>query len=524
MHSNKETDKSNSNKSINKNITLSSKLSLNLTKLKEFLGNSSDIVIKRLQFHHHEIAFVYITGLIDQKETRNLIKSAKLEFVRLEQTAPDEDMMKIMKEMLSEGELQQLTELEQIIPLLLSGNLVVLGDGWSCALIVEVAGGKIREVTPPQSQTVVRGPKDSFTESIQTNQALVRRRIKSPNLHVKSLTIGNITNTSVSLMYIDGIVNPKVLNQVIKKMEKIEIDGVLESGYIESFIEDKAFSPFPTILSTERPDIVAGNLLEGKVAILTDQTPFALVVPATFFSFFQSIEDYAQRFDISTFIRILRYIIFFVSMVTPALYIALMTYHPEMLPTQLAISLSAQREGVPFPTVVEAILMEMVIEALREAGIRSPSPLSVMISIVGAIVIGSVAIEATIVSPVMVMVVATTAIASFATPNYSLAISARIIRFGLMLLAAALGLFGITIGLIFLTVHMNTIRSFGTPYLAPFAPFELQDQKDSILRAPLWALNLRPKSILRKDDLRIPKGQKPKPSTSMDDEGNKNNE
>jgi spore germination protein KA len=517
MHPDQKTNKNESN--AKQDTTLKISLMSNITAIKEFLGNSSDLIIQQLSFDDNQIAFLYITGLVNDKQTKDIIKTAKMEYVQLKQSSLYKNFFEIIKDTVSIGDTKEQTDLEHIAHSLLSGSLIVLVDEWTTALIVDVSGGEVRAVSTPQSQTVVRGPKDSFTESIQTNQALIRRRLKSPNLRVKSMEIGNISNTTVSVMYVEGIVNPQLLDEVVKKLEKIEIDGVLESGYLESFIEDNAFSPFPTVLSAERPDLVAGNLLEGKVAILTDQTPFALVVPATFFAFFQSIEDYAQRFDISALIRMLRYVIFFVSMVTPALYIALMTYHPEMLPTPIAISLSAQREGVPFPTVIEALIMEIVIETLREAGIRSPSPLSVMISIVGAIVIGSVAIEASIVSPVMVMVVATTAIASFATPSYSLAISARIIRFGLMLLAASFGLFGITLSLIFLTVHMNTLRSFGTPYLAPFAPFLLQDQKDSIFRFPLWTLSLRPKSIVAKTDLRIPKGQKPEPSINNKDEG-----
>lgn len=504
--------------------TLKPNLMSNLTRIQEYLGYSSDLIIQQLPFDESQIAFLFITGLVDDKQIKDIIKTAKKEFVQLNQLSLYENSLEMINETITVGDTKKQSDLEQIIHSLLSGNLVVLESGQSSALTISVTGGEVRDVMTPQSQTVVRGPKDSFVESIKTNQALIRRRLKSPNLHVKTLHIGNVSNTVVSIVYLHGIANPTLVEEVEKKLKKIEIDAVLESGYIESFIEDKTFSPFPTVLSTERPDIVTGNLLEGKVAILTDQTPYVLMVPATFFSFFQSIEDYAQRFDISTFIRLLRYVIFLVSIITPALYIALMTYHPEMLPTPLTINLSAQREGVPFPTVVEALLMEIVMETLREAGIRSPSPLSVMISIVGAIVIGDVAIAAGIVSPVMVMVVATTAIASFATPHYSLAISARLIRFGLMFLAAGFGLFGITMGMIFLTVHMNTLRSFGTPYLAPFAPFRWKDQKDTIFRAPLWALNYRPQSITKKLDLRIPKGQQPVPSIDHEIEGNETNE
>ena len=344
---------------------------------------------------------------------------------------------------------------------------------------------------------------------------MVRRIINNPNLWVESMKIGTVTNTDVSIMYLNGIVDDKVVKEVRKRLKSIHIDSILESGYIEQLIEDQAMTPFPTINNTERPDMVAGNLLEGKVAIFINGTPFVLLVPALFIQFFQSVEDYYNRFDIASATRFLRIVVFMISLVGPALYIAATTFDQEMIPTQLLIAIAAQRETVPFPAFIEALIMEITFEILREAGIRMPKAIGSTISIVGALVIGQAAVQAGIVSPAMVMIVSITAIASFATPSYSIAISARLLRFGFMVSAAILGLYGIILALFILIVHLCSLRSFGVPYMSPLAPFIPSEIGDTIIRRPLWAMDKRPKlSSNSKNPNREEDNQKPQPPES----------
>ena len=269
-------------------------------------------------------------------------------------------------------EVNVVTSWNELIMSVLSGDTVILINGWAQGISGSTRGGEFRAITEPSSQVVIRGPKDGFTESIGTNISLVRRRIKSPNLWLEHMKIGAVTQTDIGIMYIKGIVNDKLVEEVKDRLQAIEIDAILESGYIEQLIQDETFTPFPTMLNTERPDSVAGNLLEGRVAIFVDGTPFVLVAPTTFFLYFQSAEDYYQRFDIGLAIRLLRYLAFFISLLGPSIYIAAITFHQEMIPTPLLISLAAQRDGVPFPTFVEAVMMEITFEILREAGVRMP--------------------------------------------------------------------------------------------------------------------------------------------------------
>jgi hypothetical protein len=283
----------------------------------------------------------------------------------------------------------------------------------------------------------------------------------------------------------------------------------LGSGYIEEFIEDAPFSPFPQIQNTERPDVVCASLAEGKIAIVVDNTPFVLIVPMTFWTGLQAAEDYYERFLYTTFIRWVRFALLNIALFFPSLYVAITTFHPQLLPTNLIISVAAAREGIPFPAVVEAIIMEFMFEALREAGIRLPKPVGSAVSIVGALVIGQAAVQAGIISAPMVIVVAATGIASFGIPRYNLGIAYRMLRFPILILAGMLGIFGVIVGAISILIHLVTLRSFGVPYLSPLAPRGNGSLKDVLVRAPRWSMNERPTFIKGKDNERIPENQKP---------------
>ncbi|MDF2903620.1 MAG: GerA spore germination protein [Bacillus sp. (in: firmicutes)] len=474
-----------------------------LQKIKDTFVKSTDVIVREFKVRTEKsikAVIIYTDGLADTTAIQNFILESlmndashpnlKNEFLHHHSLF---DWVK--NSLLTIGDIREVNNFTDLYTSVLSGNTVILLDGYSGAISASTGGWEDRGVSETASQTVVRGPRESFSENIRTNTALIRRKIKDSNLLCEQKQIGRITKTNIAVMYIKGIVTDSVVEEVHQRLDRIDIDGILESGYIEELIQDDTYSPFPTISNTERPDVVAGNLLEGRVAIVVDGTPFVLLVPALFIQSFQVAEDYYQRADVATLLRMLRIICFLIALVGPSFYIAVTTYHQEMLPTPLLISLAAQREGVPFPAFVEAVMMEITFEILREAGIRMPRAVGQAVSIVGALVLGQAAVEAGIVSASMVIVVSITAIANFVFPAYNMAIAVRILRFGMMMFAATFGLYGITIGLLALLLHLNSLRSFGIPFMAPFGPFILEDQKDTIFRLPQWALFSRPRLI-----------------------------
>ncbi|MFP3126205.1 spore germination protein [Ectobacillus funiculus] len=503
-----------SHSSSNEKRPLDINLQNNLCIVKEAVGNSSDIIIRELYVGQEavKVAILYTEGLADSKSVSNFI----LESIMLDSVPhfSHNNAIQILKDhALAVGAVKDATDIDTLLTAILSGDTAIMIDGFSQCLILGMKGWKDRGVTEPATQNVIRGPREAFSETLRTNTALIRRRIKDPNLRLETKPVGRVTKTDVAIMYIKGIANEKIVEEVQNRIDRIDIDGILESAYIEELIQDETFTPFPTISNTERPDVVAAALLEGRIAILVDGTPFVLVVPSLFAQYFQSAEDYYQRSDLGL-IRILRYLCFFLALLAPSLYIAITTFHQEMLPTHLLISLAAQREGVPFPAMVEAFLMEVTFEILREAGIRMPRAIGQAVSIVGALVIGQAAVEAGIISAAMVIVVSMTAIASFVFPSYNMAISVRLLRFVFMLLSATYGLFGITVGLFLLVLHLASLRSFGVPYMSPFAPFIPSDQKDAMFRFPLWAMFSRPHLINQKNIIRQQQASEAKPRKS----------
>ncbi len=355
----------------------------------------------------------------------------------------------------------------------------------------------------PTTQNVIRGPKEGFVEKTDVNISLVRRRLKTKDLRVENLTLGSVTNTKISLMYLDKIAKKEIIDEIRRRLNSIKIDSILDSGYIEELIKDDRYSFFPEFMNSEKPDSVVAGLLEGRVAIFVDGNAYVLTAPALFVDFLQVSEDYYHHFIVSTFIRMLRYISAFLTLFVPAGFIALVTFHQEMIPTPLLISIASQREGIPFPAFVEAIMMEGVFEILREAGIRMPRVIGPAISIVGALVLGQAAVEAGIVSAAMVIVVSITAISSFVIPNYSMAYAIRIIRFAYMLLAGMFGLYGIFMGIIALILHLCKLKSIGVPYMTPIAPKTRYGTKDTIIRYPLWLNKTRPAGISVSNSPRI---------------------
>ncbi|WP_458415271.1 spore germination protein [Schinkia sp. CFF1] len=488
---------------------LSKNLEENQQVLQLMYKNCSDVIFRLFTIGSRlKALLIYIEGLSNIEE----IDKSVLSPLMRQSTREVFDFQIILEQDLPVSSVKQVTSYREVIAQISTGNPVILIDGELVGFSVGLAKMEKRSIEEPMAEPVVRGPRDGFTETITTNTSLLRRKIKSPDLKLKALEIGRQSQTQVIIAYMEGIADPTLIEEVTNRLERIDIDAVLESGYLEEFIEDYPFSPFPQVLSTERPDVAISNIMEGRVAILVDGTPFALVVPTTLYSLLQSAEDYYQRFLIGTLIRWLRYSFLLMALLLPSVYVAILTYHQEMIPGTLLFSIAKSREEIPFPALVEALLMEITFEALREAGIRLPKQVGSAVSIVGALVIGQAAVSAGLVSAPMVMVVAVTGIASFSIPRYSAAIAFRMLRFPIMFLAGTLGLLGIMLGLIAIIVHLCSVRSFGVPYLSPLAPMKAPEMKDVLIRAPWWSLRTRPRLTGDYNKYRQTSGQKPDPS------------
>ncbi|MBU5355965.1 spore germination protein [Paenibacillus silvae] len=468
----------------------------NIAYCKNKMGNSNDLMIRPLQtLHKWASVLLYVDGLVDVQVLNTAILQTLMQERGLPDfSADDEHLSYLQNDVLTAGEVLYVEDMDDAIHSMLAGDVILLLEGSTRGLKIGASGWEDRPVGEPVSQTVVRGPMEGFTENIRTNTALIRKRIRDPQLWIEERVIGHVTKTRVAVVYLEHIVNEDVVKELRSRLDGIDIDSILESGYIEELVQDKTKTIFPTMYNSERPDAVSAALLEGRVAIIVDGTPFVLLVPALFVQFFQSPEDYYQRADISTLIRMIRYLSFFIAMLAPSFYIAISTFHQEMLPTNLLISLAAQREGVPFPAFIEALLMELTYEILREAGIRIPKTVGQAVSIVGTLVIGQAAVDAGVVSAAMVIIVSITAISSYVIPENGLSISVRILRFVLMILAAAFGFYGILIVLLITVTHLCNLRSFGVAYMTPFAPYIQKDLKDTIFRVPWTRMKTRPLS------------------------------
>ncbi|BCV22496.1 spore germination protein [Moorella sp. Hama-1] len=497
---------------------LTAELKLNLEQLQTIFAKCSDLVYRDFYLGQAiKVALFYIDGMADKKLIEDtLVRTLQLAPAELARDLVEKtrDLVTVMESIMPLTDVAVCDNLAAVVKHVLNGDTVLLLDGYKQALALSTRSWEHRSIEEPITESAVRGPRESFIESLRANTSLIRRRLKTPSLKMEAICLGRYTMTNVVIAYIEDLADPAVVREVRQRLERIQIDGVLESAYIEELIEDNPTSPFPQIDHTERPDKVAAALLEGRVGILVDNTPFALIVPTIFVQFLQSSEDYYERYYLASFLRLARFVALNIALLLPAFYVAVSTFHQEMLPTNLLVKLASQREGIPFPAVVEALIIELTFELLREAGVRLPRPVGQAVSIVGALVIGEAAVSASLVSPAMVIVVAMTGISSFATPSYAMAITLRLLRFIMLILAGTIGFYGIMLGLLVILVHLNTLRSFGVPYLAPVAPANFGDFKDVFVRVPRWAMDSRPGQIGYRDPIRQGAGLKPTPPAS----------
>lgn len=497
----------------NDSTNLSTILEENIDYLKERLKDCSDIVFRNLALNDVNTYLIYADGMVNlnilsRDVINNLLKNKDIFSTSL---SLDEKT----KLALPVGQVALTKDMDEILKKVVGGNILILFEGIAEAIILTIPTWEKRGVSPAEIEPSIKGTKESFTETLNVNMSLVRRRLLHPDCKFVTLTLGKYSNTRVVMAYIDSIANDKIVKEVRSRLEKIEIDSIGESVYISELIQDAPLSPFPTVQSTERPDKVVAALLEGRVAILQENTPFALIAPSVLVNYFMSVDDYSLNYWTSTFTRYLRYIGIFLTTFLPALFVAFTTFSQDMIPTPLLITLANQREGVPFPAFVEALIMVIAFEILEEAGTRLPKPIGSTVSIVGALIVGDAAVKAGLVSPAMVIVTAMTAIAGFTLPSLELNNPILATRMFLLILSGILGFWGIFVGTLLIIGHIVSIRSFGIPYTTPLAPLLTQDLDDVLIRAPQWKMTNRPSFLNGKNHRRKGgKNQKPTPPKS----------
>lgn len=476
-------------------------LDKNIAEIRATFRDCGDIVMR--EFHipvsgggEGRIFMLYTDNMIDLTAMQDFIMTNAMTRDGLTgENGADGLLEQLMESVISIGEVTKLTELEQVYDAVLLGDTVLLMEGNAFALQASTKGFPSRGVNKAETEVVVQGPKDAFTEVMATNIVLIRRRIRDTRLKLKRKKLGRRSRSDMALLYMEDLVRPEILERIEAQLDSLDLDFLPDSGYAEQLLEQRKYSPFPQLQMTERPDKTASALLEGRVVVALDNTPYAILLPATLNTFFQAAEDYYDRWEIMSFIRLIRYGAAFLTVVLPGAYIAYAVYHPELLPTALALKIAATRAAIPFSVVGEVIIMELAFELLREAGVRLPSPVSSTIGIVGGIIIGSAAVEAGLVSPAVVIVSALTGICSFVIPNVAMVSGLRLSKYIVILAAAVFGLFGVWAALLFLLMHLCGLVSYGIPYLYPFCSSSVNDDidwEDSIVRLPLNKMKRRP--------------------------------
>lgn len=460
---------------------------------------------------------VYIS-YVDVMIDREIIEQQLMEqflyyqrFVQLQEKQEEEFVTFLKRTGIATADIREAPDFDAAVNAVLSGDTMLMVEGYAGACVIGTRAWPNRGIGQTETEKVVRGPKEAFSETLRFNTVLIRRRIRDTRLKIRSRQLGVRSRTDVAIVYMEDLVRPEVLKEFEKRLDRYSIDAVLETGTVEQLVEDKWYSPFPQLQYTERPDKAASALLEGRIVLVVDTTPFVLILPSTLNTYMQASEDYYNRWAVSAMVRFLRYIAMFLAMCTPGLYIALTTYHPAMLPSSLIFSIAASRQGVPFYATIEVVIMEIAFEMLREAGLRLPSAIGHTVSIVGGLIIGQAAVEAGIASPIVVIIVSLTAIASFVIPNDSFVSAIRLCKYSIILGAALLGLYGFMLAILVILVHLSGLKSFGIPYLSPFSFWGVndgEDRRDSLIRAPITAMNKRPVYSREGRRIRLVKGDR----------------
>lgn len=464
--------------------------------LKEMLGDSGDIKIREFEFgknSRHKALVLFVDGLADADIVNHQIIEPIMYSDRMGNRFTrdkTESLQGILETLITIGEVKEVETVEEAVEGALSGDTALFIDGEVKCFVLGSKGFEMRSIEQPDSEVVIRGPKESFNENIRTNTSLLRRKIKNPMLRMESMTIGKRTKTPIELVYIKNLVKPGLVEEIKKRLNQIDTDCILDSGYIEQYIEDNPHSVFATMGHTEKPDVLAAKLLEGRAGILVDGSPTALTMPFLFVELFQSADDYYTRPCFSSLKRVYRFMAFALCILSPAFYVALTTFHQGIIPTKLLYTISAARQGVPFSAFFEAVTMLIIFELLREAGLRMPKPVGQTIGIVGALIMGDAAISAGFVSAPLLICIALSAVAGFVVSGLNSVQS--MLRLAYLIVASCLGGLGIMACLFITLVHMSSLQSFGIGYFESIAPLVPANMKDTFIRAPLWKMVLRP--------------------------------
>lgn len=402
------------------------------------------------------------------------------------------------------ADVKKFSDMEQAFAAMLAGNAIFFMDGYDQAMKISSKGYPNMGVSEAETEKVLRGSREGFSDSVKVNSALVRKRLRDTRMKVEEHQLGLRSNTMIQLLYIDDLVREELLEEIRERLETYEIDGILDSGMLEQLTEDSWYSPFPQYQTTERPDRAAQELLNGKIVLICDNSPAALILPSSFNGFMESSEDWYNRFEVASFLRALRYFALTFATLLPGLYLAVIRFHTQILPANLILSFAEAREGVPFSSIVELLFLELGFELIREAGVRIPGALGNAIGIVGGLIVGQAAVSANLVSPIVVMIVALTALGSMTIPNEEFASAFRLLKYGFLFLGGFLGIFGIVLGVYFTVSHLSGLLSFGLPYLMPFVKKRASGRAgESILRVPFQKRNERPLYARKEESIRL---------------------
>lgn len=473
---------------------LKNNINKRITYIKGEVGSVNNLVVKKFiigKEYPMDAYLIYMETLVD----KNIINESILKPLMIyadETYFPKHNLPEYLsKKYLAIGDISIEDEDEIIIKSINDGKSVLFVAGYETAIILNTKGGEFRSITDPQNESSVRGTREGFVENLETNISIIKRKIPDKNLKIETLKIGDRSQTNVSIIFIEDIAKPEIVEELKRRLHLIDVDYITGIGEIEQYIEEYPYSPFPQFFSTERPDIIVSSLMEGQIVLFSDGTPFTLVVPSIMTQFFQAVEDYYQRTLVSSFVRILRVVATIVVILLPSTYLTLISYNVELIPIKFLTPIIQSRQGIALSPLLEILSMEVIIEFLREGGLRLPPKIAGTLSIVGGIIIGNAAIDSNLASPSTLLIVGISTVASFTIPNYEMAVSIRFLRFPMLLLADALGFLGIAIGSFLILIHIFSIKNFGVDYLK----ISKKDFKDIFIRAPLWAMNNRPNML-----------------------------
>lgn len=487
---------------VSNNIVTS--LSDNITNLKVRYNAliNSDIILREFTLNLNGVPYkallVCIDGMIDSDLVNNFLlrplmepknnssRTINLNGIKVTKSKKIDLATHIYNNLVPQNDIEKVDSLDDLISAVNIGDCALLVDTLNVGFVVDVKGYKSREISSPTNEIVIRGSQEAFVENLRTNTSMLRRIINNENLIIEDATVGKVSKTKVAICYLKNVANTELVNEVKYRINNLDIDYVISSGQLEQLIQDKGNVAFPQLIATERSDKTSLHILEGRVVVIVNGSPYALIMPGVFLDFLSSPEDVNLKHQYSNLLKVVRFLAAFITLLLPGVYVAITNYHTELLPTELLFTIAASRNAVPFPTIIEIIVMEISFELIREAGLRVPTPFGSTIGIIGALVLGEAAVSANLVSPILIIIVATTAICSFAIPDFSLSFAFRIFRFVYIILGYLCGLLGIVFGLFIQLAILANLKSFGSPYLAPYVPITNLNGSLSYFVKPIW--------------------------------------